>query len=279
MYLLKKIKTINTKGFTMSNLTRKEQCKIICKHLKHDGDELDETVMISSVWDALKEIESKTNKISIDSKKVDINNKNIELINDYLDLLNGKDAYVIDTIKTNIFRVIDKKYGNKYYFKIDEDNHIFEGKNSYNFNSDCINNLRNYYKIYEKMGMNKTTVNNKLLKISCFEKKWFYRRTDKIIEDYLDIIPENYTYNLKTRFDDMFIYNITDNINNTNFSLYLDAETNHIYAEGLKDCIENIKSAYDNDIEILDKVVKFEEKYYINKVEELKEIDDNIELD
>lgn len=252
---------------------------IICKHLKHDGDELDETVMISSVWDALKEIESKTNKISIDSKKVDINNKNIELINDYLDLLNGKDAYVIDTIKTNIFRVIDKKYGNKYYFKIDEDNHIFEGKNSYNFNSDCINNLRNYYKIYEKMGMNKTTVNNKLLKISCFEKKWFYRRTDKIIEDYLDIIPENYTYNLKTRFDDMFIYNITDNINNTNFSLYLDAETNHIYAEGLKDCIENIKSAYDNDIEILDKVVKFEEKYYINKVEELKEIDDNIELD
>lgn len=78
MYLLKKIKTINTKGFTMSNLTRKEQCKIICKHLKHDGDELDETVMISSVWDALKEIESKTNN----------NNKNIELINDYLDLLN-----------------------------------------------------------------------------------------------------------------------------------------------------------------------------------------------
>lgn len=77
----------------------------------------------------------------------------------------------------------------------------------------------------------------------------------------------------------MFIYNITDNINNTNFSLYLDAETNHIYAEGLKDCIENIKSAYDNDIEILDKVAKFEEKYYINKVEELKEIDDNIELD
>ena len=57
MYLLKKIKTINTKGFTMSNLTRKGQCEIICKHLKHNGDDLDETVMISSVWDALKEIE------------------------------------------------------------------------------------------------------------------------------------------------------------------------------------------------------------------------------
>lgn len=63
----------------------------------------------------------------------------------------------------------------------------------------------------------------------------------------------------------MFKYNITDNINNTSFSLYLDAKTNHIYAKGLKDCIENIKSAYDNDIEILDKVSEFEDKYYVKK--------------
>ena len=41
----------------VKKLTRKEQGKIICKHLKHDGDDLDESVMISSVWDALKEIE------------------------------------------------------------------------------------------------------------------------------------------------------------------------------------------------------------------------------
>lgn len=41
----------------VKKLTRKEQGKIICEHLKHDGDDLDETVMISSVWDALKEIE------------------------------------------------------------------------------------------------------------------------------------------------------------------------------------------------------------------------------
>lgn len=287
MYLLKKIKTINTKGFTMSNLTRKEQCEIICKHLKHNGDDLDETVMISSVWDALKEIESKTNKISIDSKKVDVNNKNIELINDYLDLLNGRNEYNIEYIldKDNIFKVRDKKDNTTYYFKIEKDNHIFEGENPYRFNINCLNTLKEYYKFYKKFGFENNgpdkekLANKKLIEISCFEKKWFYRRTDKIIEDYLDIIPGNYTYNLKTRFDDMFIYNITDNINNTNFSLYLDAETNHIYAEGLKDCIENIKSAYDNDIEILDKVAKFEEKYYINKVEELKEIDDNIELD
>lgn len=265
----------------MSNLTRKEQCKIICKHLKHDGADLDETVMMSSVWDALKEIESKTNKISIDSKKVDVNNKNIELINDYLDLLNGKDAYVIDTIKTNIFRVIDKEYGDKYYFKIDEDNHIFEGNNPYIFTMNCLNNLKEYYKFYKKFGFEinepdkEKLANKKLMEISCFEKKWFYRRTDKIIEDYLDIIPGNYTYNLKTKFEDMFIYNITDNIDNNDFSLYLDAKTNHIYAEGLKDCIENIKSAYDNDIEILDKVAKFEEKYYINKDKE----NDSFDLD
>lgn len=41
----------------VKKLTRKEQGKIICEHLKHDGDDLDESVMISSVWDALKEIE------------------------------------------------------------------------------------------------------------------------------------------------------------------------------------------------------------------------------
>lgn len=41
----------------IKKLTRKEQGKIICEHLKHDGDDLDETVMISSIWDALKEIE------------------------------------------------------------------------------------------------------------------------------------------------------------------------------------------------------------------------------
>ncbi len=172
MYLLKKIKTINTKGFTMSNLTRKEQCKIICKHLKHDGDELDETVMISSVWDALKEIESKTNN----------NNKNIELINDYLDLLNGKEAYVIDTIKTNIFRVIDKKYGDKYYFKIDENNHILEGKNSYDFNSNCINNLKGYYKMYEKMGMNNTIVKDKLLKLVVLKRNGFIVEQIKLLK-------------------------------------------------------------------------------------------------
>lgn len=95
----------------MSNLTRKEQCEIICNHLKHNGDDLDETVMIASVWDALKEIESKTNNISIDSKKVDIHNKDIELINDYLDLLNGRNEYNIEYIldKDNVFKVRDKK--------------------------------------------------------------------------------------------------------------------------------------------------------------------------
>ena len=119
MYLLKKIKTINTKGFTMSNLTRKEQCEIICKHLKHNGDDLDETVMISSVWDALKEIESKTNKISIDSKKVDVNNKNIELINDYLDLLNGRNEYNIEYIldKDNILPEVKPASDEDYWIK------------------------------------------------------------------------------------------------------------------------------------------------------------------
>ena len=281
MYLLKKIKTINTKGFTMSNLTRKEQCEIICKHLKHDGDDLDETVMMSSVWDALKEIESKTNKISIDSKKEIVINKNLELINDYLDLIDGKDKYIIDTIKNDVFKVVHKKYNDKYYYKIEENCHIFKSYNAYEFNINCLNNLKSYYKLYDSNVDKefKEFVKNKLSKIDDFEKKWYFNKENKIIEDYLDIIPGNYTYNLKTKFDNMFIYNITDNINNTNFSLYLDVETNHIYAEGLKDCIENIKSAYDNDIEILDKVAKFEEKYYINKVEELKEIDDNIELD
>lgn len=257
----------------MSNLTRKEQCKIICNHLKHNGDDLDETVMIASVWDALKEIESKTNNISIDSKKVDIHNKDIELINDYLDLLNGRNEYNIEYIldKDNVFKVRDKKDNIAYYFKIDKDNHIFEGENPYSFNINCLNTLKEYYKFYKKFGSKNNEpdreklANKKLIEISCFEKKWFYRRTDKIIEDYLDIISGNYTYNFKAKCDDMFKYNITDNINNTSFSLYLDDKTNHIYAKGLKDCIENIKSAYDNDIEILDKVSEFEDKYYVKK--------------
>lgn len=263
----------------MSNLTRKEQCEIICKHLKHNGDDLDETVMIASVWDALKEIESKTNNISVDSKKEIVINKNLELLNDYLDLLDGKDKYIIAAIKNNkndVFKVIDKKYNDKYYYKIDKNGYIFKSYNAHKFNINCLNTLKAYYKINKgSSSTDKEFAKNKLSEIDNFEKKWYFSKENKIIEDYLDIIPGNYTYNLKTKFYDMFIYNITDNINNTNFSLYLDAETNHIYAEGLKDCIENIKSAYDNDIEILNKVAKFEEKYYINKDKE----NDSFDLD
>ena len=56
---IEKLKEKNLETSKKNTLTRKEQGKIICKHLKHDGDDLDEAVMISSVWDALKEIENK----------------------------------------------------------------------------------------------------------------------------------------------------------------------------------------------------------------------------
>jgi hypothetical protein len=54
----------------VKKLTRKEQGKIICKHLKHDGDDLDESVMISSVWDALKEIEKINGSKDIKESKI-----------------------------------------------------------------------------------------------------------------------------------------------------------------------------------------------------------------
>lgn len=54
----------------VKKLTRKEQGKIICEHLKHDGDDLDESVMISSVWDALKEIEKINGSKDIKESKI-----------------------------------------------------------------------------------------------------------------------------------------------------------------------------------------------------------------
>ena len=259
-----------------NKLTRKEQCKIICQHLKHDGDDLDETIMIASVWDALKEIESKTNNISINNKNVDINNKNIELINDYLDLLNGKDNYIIASIKDDTFKVTDKKFNDKYYYKIDKNNHIFEGRNAYKFNSNCVNNLKECYKLYEKCNINKEFVKNKLSKINDFEKKWYFSKENKIIEDCLNIIG-NYSYKLQDNNNNMFLYEITDNIYNSKFSLYLDTETNHILCKNHIDYIEHLKSAYDEDIEILNKISEFEEKYYICENKEYDDCDITID--
>lgn len=60
----------NIKTSKRNTLTRKEQGKIICEHLKHDGDDLDESVMISSVWDALKEIEKINGSKDIKESKI-----------------------------------------------------------------------------------------------------------------------------------------------------------------------------------------------------------------
>jgi hypothetical protein len=75
----------NIKTSKKNTLTRKEQGKIICEHLKHDGDDLDESVMISSVWDALKEIEKingskdiKESKEQTKEQSFRKNNKDIE---------------------------------------------------------------------------------------------------------------------------------------------------------------------------------------------------------
>lgn len=83
----------------------------------------------------------------------------------------------------------------------------------------------------------------------------FERKADFIkscmIKDYLDIIPGNYSFQ-KTDIDS---YLVTDNISGSTFTLDI---VNGQILSNQQNCLETMKSAYDNDPEILQAIQKFE---------------------
>lgn len=80
-------------------------------------------------------------------------------------------------------------------------------------------------------------------------------RNKQMIRDYLELIPGNYL--VQTTRKDCF--RITDLIDCEIFTLII--HNGRISCQG-QDCIENAKSAYDNNVEILSRINKFENKYY-----------------
>ena len=92
----------------------------------------------------------------------------------------------------------------------------------------------------------------------------FERKADFIkscmIKDYLDIIPGNYSFQ-KTDIDS---YLVTDNISGSTFTLDI---VNGQILSNQQNCLEAMKSAYDNDPEILQAIQKFENDWYIDAKE------------
>ena len=103
-----------------------------------------------------------------------------------------------------------------------------------------------------------------------------------IVMDYLDIIPGNYTAKMSFSSppDNPSCYNITDNIDGSNFKLYMNSGS---YGDSFiltdkdgNDLLENVKSAYDNDKEILKRIEAFEKKWGLYKDIDTPDKDDII---
>lgn len=103
-----------------------------------------------------------------------------------------------------------------------------------------------------------------------------------IVMDYLDIIPGNYTAKMSfySPTDNLYCYNITDNIDGSNFKLYMNSGS---YGDSFiltdkdgNDLLENMKSAYDNDKEILKRIEAFEKKWGLYKDIDTPDKDDII---
>ena len=80
-------------------------------------------------------------------------------------------------------------------------------------------------------------------------------RQKNMIRDYLEIIPGNYSVQPIERNR----FRIKDLIDNSTFTLSI--RNGRIYLHG-QDCVENMKSAYDYDAEILLRIREFEKRYY-----------------
>lgn len=80
-------------------------------------------------------------------------------------------------------------------------------------------------------------------------------RNKQMIQEYLELIPGNYL--VQTTRKDCF--RIKDLIDCEIFTLVI--RNGRISCQG-HDCIENAKSAYDDNVKILSRINKFENKYY-----------------
>lgn len=92
-----------------------------------------------------------------------------------------------------------------------------------------------------------------------------------IVMGYLDIIPGNYTAKMSfySPADNLYCYDIIDNIDGSDFKLYVNSGS---YGDNFvltdkdgNDLLENMKSAYDNDKEILNRIEAFEKKWGLYK--------------
>lgn len=103
-----------------------------------------------------------------------------------------------------------------------------------------------------------------------------------IVMDYLDIIPGNYTAKMSfySPTDNLCCYNITDNIDGSNFKLYMNSgsygDSFILTDKDWNDLLENMKSAYDNDKEILKRIEAFEKKWGLCKDIDTPDKDDII---
>lgn len=143
-------------------MTRKEKSKIICKEINKTFD-LDQTYLVSCVWDALKEIEEKeTHEKEMQESEVrsikTLRDRK-EFVSDFLFLLNGDFTFIAK--RDGSFYIYDK-YRDGFTLKILEDNKIFID-NYYIFlnDSDCLKTFKE-----------STLSQNSFRNVKAFEEKW-----------------------------------------------------------------------------------------------------------
>lgn len=138
-------------------MTRREKSKIICKEINKAFD-LDQTILVSCIWDALKEIEEKEKQEpEVRSIKTLIDRK--EFVSDFLFLLGGSFTYIAKD--NGNFYIWDQNERDGFTLKILDENKIFINNYSIFLNdSDCLKTLKG------------TLSQNSLRLVKRFEEKW-----------------------------------------------------------------------------------------------------------
>lgn len=138
-------------------MTKKEKSKIICKEINKAFD-LDQTSLVSCVWDALKEIEEKE-KRDPEVRNIKTLTDRKEFVFDFLSLIGGSFTYIAKD--NGNFYIYDQNEKDGFTLKISDENKIFIDNYSIFFNdSDCLKTLKN------------TLSQDGLRLVKCFEEKW-----------------------------------------------------------------------------------------------------------
>lgn len=138
-------------------MTKKEKSKIICKEINKAFD-LDQTSLVSCVWDALKEIEEKE-KQEPEFRNIKTLTDRKEFVFDFLSLIGGNFIYIAKD--NGDFYIYDQNERNGFTLKILDENKIFIDNYSIFLNDfDCLKTLKD------------TLSQNALRIVKRFEEKW-----------------------------------------------------------------------------------------------------------